>query len=242
MLCTSLNAQVDFNRQVRPVRAEHCLQCHGPDAGKRSAELRLDAEAEAKKSAIVFGAAADSELMYRIQSTDPETNMPPPATGRVLTAAPKEILRQWIQEGAKYSNRWAFQPIADFELLLNSLPASEADAMPIDRLVMDKLQKAGLRYSNPVNRTQFIRRATFDLSGLPPTWTEVEAFESDIARRSEERLIDGRMTSAGGVGGHYRSEDQHVAGPPRSDTPTRHRFDSPRRRRSVTWRSHVEYV
>lgn len=83
---------MDFNRQVRPVRTEHCLQCFGPDAEKRSADLRLDAEAEAKKFAIVFGLAADSELMHRIRSTDSETIMPPPATDRVLTAAPKEIL------------------------------------------------------------------------------------------------------------------------------------------------------
>lgn len=90
--------------------------------------------------------------------------------------------------------------------------------MPIDRFVMDKLQKAWLNYSKPVNRTQFIRRATFDLSGLPPTWTEVEAFESDIARRSEERLINRGMTSTGGVGGHDLSEAPHSACRRRSDT------------------------
>jgi len=195
MFCTSLNAQVDFNRHVRPILAEHCLQCHGPDAEKRSADLRLDVEAEAKKSAIIAGSVADSELLHRIQSTDPETVMPPPANGKVLTEAQKEILRQWIQEGAKYSNHWAFQPIEASEPLLKALPDSTADALPVDRFVMDKLQKAGLSYSKPVSRTQFIRRATFDLTGLPPTWAEVEAFENDTAKGSEERLIDRLLTS-----------------------------------------------
>lgn len=195
MVCVVANAQVDFNRQVRPILAEHCLHCHGPDAEKRSANLRLDVEAEAKKSVIVAGTAAESELIHRIQSTDPESVMPPPATGKVLTNAQKEILRQWIQEGAKYSDHWAFQPIAASEPLLNALPASEAGILPVDRFLMDKLQRAGLCYSKSVSRTQFIRRATFDLTGLPPTWAEVEAFEKDTAAGSEERLIDHLLES-----------------------------------------------
>ena len=191
----TLNAQVDFNHEVRPILAENCFQCHGPDAKKRSGDLRLDLEADAKKSAIVSGAAADSELVHRIQSTDPETVMPPPATGKVLTAAQKVILSQWIQEGAKYSNHWAFQPIANSQALLNALPPSEASVSPIDRFLLDKLKKAGLGYSRPVSRAQFIRRATFDLTGLPPTWAEVESFENDTAFGSEQALIDRLMES-----------------------------------------------
>ena len=193
--CTSLKGQVDFNRQVRPILSEHCFKCHGPDAKQRSADLRLDLEAEAKKSAIVAGAATDSELIHRIQSTDPESVMPPASTGRVLTEAQKEILRQWIQEGAKYSNHWAFQPIAASESLLNVLPPSETGTSPIDRFLLDKLHQAGLSYSRPVSRAQFIRRATFDLTGLPPTWAEVEAFENDTPVGSEERLIDRLLES-----------------------------------------------
>lgn len=193
--CQSLNAQVDFNRQVRPILSEHCLQCHGPDAEKRSAELRLDLEAEAKKSVIVAGAPADSELMHRILSTDPESVMPPASTGKVLTGAQTETLRQWIQEGAKYSNHWAFQPIAASDPVLNALPAFETGTSPIDRFLLDKLHKAGLSYSPPVSRTQFIRRATFDLTGLPPAWADVEQFENDTADGSEERLINRLLES-----------------------------------------------
>ena len=197
LLATSVNAsaQVDFNRQVRPILAEHCFQCHGPDGEKRSAELRLDVEADAKKSSIVAGSPGDSELVHRITSTDPDVVMPPRDTGKVLTEAQKEVLKQWIQEGAKYSSHWAFQPIASSDDLLKALPASNVDRSPVDRFLMQKLEQAGLTYAKPVSRAQFIRRATFDLTGLPPTWAEVEAFENDTAAGSEERLIDRLLTS-----------------------------------------------
>ncbi len=195
MLDTPVNAQIDFNRQVRPILSENCFHCHGPDANKRSADLRLDLEVEAKKAAVVAGAAADSELMHRIESTDPESVMPPTKTGKVLTKAQKNVLRQWIQEGAKYSNHWAFQPIAESNILLNALPASEAGTLPIDRFLLDKLNKAHLAYSRPVSRAQFIRRVTFDLTGLPPTWAEVEGFEKDTAKGSEERLVNRLLES-----------------------------------------------
>lgn len=193
--CVRANAQVDFNRQVRPILAEHCLQCHGPDAQNRSADLRLDLESEAKKSAIVSGDSANSLLIHRVFSTDSEMVMPPPETGKTLTDAQKEILKQWIQEGAKYSAHWAFQPVAASEPLLSRLPEFEPGTSPVDRFLLDKLQKAGLSYSKPVNRAQFIRRATFDLTGLPPTWAEIEAFENDTAEGNEERLIDRLLAS-----------------------------------------------
>ncbi len=189
------NAQVDFNRQVRPILAEHCFQCHGPDGEKRSADLRLDVEADAKKSSIVAGSPGDSELIHRISSTDPETVMPPKETGKILNDAQKQILKQWIQEGAKYSSHWAFQPIANSDDLIKALPTSNAGNSPVDRFLMHKLEQAGLTYSKPVSRAQFIRRATFDLTGLPPTWAEVEAFENDTTAGSEERLIDRLLES-----------------------------------------------
>ena len=189
------SAQVDFNRQVRPILAEHCFQCHGPDGEKRSADLRLDVEADAKKSSIVAGSPGDSELIHRISSTDPDAVMPPRETGKVLTEAQKEVLKQWIQEGAKYASHWAFQPIADSDDLLKSLPSSNVDRSPVDRFLTQKLDEAGLTYSQPVSRAQFIRRATFDLTGLPPTWAEVEAFENDTAAGSEQRLIDRLLES-----------------------------------------------
>src|SRR5579872_2065777 len=195
MFCTTLNAQVDFNRQVRPILSENCFQCHGPDAKQRRADLRLDLEAEAKKMAIVANAAEDSEFIQRIQSSEPESVMLPASTGKILTKAQKDVLRQWIQEGAKYSNHWSFQPIAESQSLLNALPELQTGTSPIDRFLLNKLNKARLSYSRPVSRAQFIRRATFDLTGLPPTWAEVEAFDNDMAEGSEERLINRLLES-----------------------------------------------
>ncbi len=193
--CTTLHAQIDFNRQVRPILAENCFQCHGPDAKRKGTELRLDLEVQAKKVAIVAGAAKDSELVHRIESTDPDSVMPPAATGKRLTPAQKEVLRQWIDEGAKYSGHWAFQPIAPSKPLLDALPPVTKSASPIDRFLLNALNKSHLSYSRPISRAQFIRRATFDLTGLPPTWTEVEEFEKDLAPGSDERLIDRLLES-----------------------------------------------
>ena len=191
-----VHGQVDFNQQVRPIFAEYCIHCHGPDASNRSADLRLDVEAEAKKSAIVSGAADKSELIQRIETGDPESVMPPPSTGKALTPREKEILRKWIDEGAKYSDHWAFQPIGRAEDLIAALPVDDVgNASPIDRFLEAKLKPAGLSFAPQVSRSQFIRRATFDLTGLPPTWAEVEAFVNDTTDGSVERLIDRLLES-----------------------------------------------
>ena len=196
MTSAALDAEVDFNRQVRPILTEYCFHCHGPDSTKRSADLRLDLESEAKKSAMVAGASADSELVHRINSLDPDAIMPPPATGKVLNETQKKILQKWIDEGAKYSGHWAFQGIGHSDKLLNALPKLDAsNALPIDRFLQQKLSSATLAYSGPVSPTQFIRRATFDLTGLPPTWEEVEAFVNDRSDQSTERLIDRLLES-----------------------------------------------
>jgi mono/diheme cytochrome c family protein len=196
VLPSSLYADVDFNRQIRPILAEYCFQCHGPDATQRGGDLRLDLEEAAKQSAIVEGKSVDSEMIQRIESSDADSVMPPPETGKTLTASEKALLRQWIDEGAKYSAHWAFEPIADSETLLATLPKSEAlQESVIDRFLLAKLLAAGLDYSREIDRTQFIRRATYDLTGLPPTWQEVEAFVKDESANSKEKLIDRLLDS-----------------------------------------------
>ncbi|MBL8813736.1 MAG: PSD1 domain-containing protein [Planctomycetaceae bacterium] len=198
LLCSAsvVNGQVDFNRQVRPILAEHCFACHGPDAKKRSGELRLDVEADAKIAAIVAGAPDKSPLVARINTSDHEAIMPPVSTGKTLSSEQKETLKQWIREGAKYSSHWAFQPIGKAEDMLKTLPASELpDARTVDRFLQHRLQEAGLSYSPEISRAQFIRRATFDLTGLPPTWAEVEAYVNDASPDSTEKLIDRLLES-----------------------------------------------
>ena len=192
---SSLLAEVDFNQRVRPILAEHCFQCHGPDSEHRSGDLRLDVESEAKKSAIVAGSAEKSQFIQRILSTDSDAVMPPIATGKVLTDNQKTILKKWIEEGARYEGHWAFAPIATSQSRLEKLPVASAGTMPVDRFLLARLDQAGLNYSAPINRSQFIRRATFDLTGLPPTWSEVDAFEKDLEPGSEERLLTRLMDS-----------------------------------------------
>jgi cytochrome c553 len=188
--------QIDFNRQVRPILAEYCMHCHGPDGSNRSAELRLDLEIEAKEHAIVAGAASESEMIRRIESADPDLVMPPPSTGKVLSVREREVLRKWIDEGAKYTDHWAFQPIRRSEELLATLSHEKDPTLaPIDRFLQVGLETQGLKYSPEISRTQFIRRATFDLTGLPPTWAEVEAFVNDHEAGSIERLIDRLLES-----------------------------------------------
>lgn len=195
-MSASLPAGIDFNRQIRPIFAEHCFQCHGPDSSQRGADLRLDLESEAKKSVIIAGSAVDSELIQRIHSTDPDTIMPPPSTGRTLTDDQKHILRQWIREGAEYSQHWAFQPIRRSEELLAALPEPDPGiTSPIDRFLLHRLNQSGLTYTQEISRARFIRRVTFDLIGLPPTWAEVEAFVNDTAEDAVEQLIDRLLDS-----------------------------------------------
>ena len=189
-LCPALRAEVDFNRQIRPILTEFCFHCHGPDANQRKADLRLDLEHEAKKSSIVSKNSPDSELIQRIQSTDVDSLMPPASTGKTLSKTQVDLLSQWIDEGAKYSDHWAFQPISQSSQLLSSLPKNDSISHPpIDRFLSEKLTESGLTYSKEVSRSQFIRRATFDITGLPPTWDEIVAFENDPEVDSVERLI-----------------------------------------------------
>lgn len=188
-------AQIDFNRQIRPILAEHCFHCHGPDSNQRAADLRLDVEAEAHRSAIQVNNADASELMVRIESQDPETIMPPPSLGKKLTAEQISLFRQWIDQGANYSKHWAFEPIRESRQLLEELPPVDSEISAIDRFLELKLQAADLTYSAEVSRESFIRRATFDLTGLPPTWSEVEAFVADDSPEYIKNLLDRLLAS-----------------------------------------------
>ncbi|MFN9348157.1 MAG: c-type cytochrome domain-containing protein, partial [Planctomycetota bacterium] len=166
--------QIDFNRQVRPILANHCLQCHGPDSNNRQADLRLDTQADATQSAIVAGKPHESPLIHRIESTDPDEVMPPGHLGKPLSADQITILKDWIAQGAKYSEHWAFEPIGDSTKLLQQVTDdSNQNELPIDRFIKQSLDKAGLKLSPELSKEQFIRRVSFDLTGLPPTSEEL---------------------------------------------------------------------
>src|SRR5690606_31436 len=179
-------SEVRFNEHIRPLLAENCLACHGPDESQRAADLRLDIEEGAKLSAIVPHAPDDSELILRATSDDPDLRMPPPDTGKQLSAEQIELLRRWIAEGARYEGHWAFEPIRMPELP----PPVEGAENEIDRFIMTALQEKGLSLAPRISREQWIRRATFDLIGLPPTWEEVEEFVNDTSPQAYEKVLD----------------------------------------------------
>ena len=199
-LAWAAEATVDFNREVRPILSDRCYGCHGPDADKgRKAGLRLDEFAGATKKlksgdiAIVPGDLEKSTMAHRILSTDPEEIMPPPELHRPLSAAEKDILRRWIKQGAKYDPHWAF--VSPSSHATPALADSSWAKDPLDAFIADKAAKAGLKPSVAADRTTLLRRASFALTGLPPTNAEVDAFLSDKSADAYEQRVDAMLAS-----------------------------------------------
>lgn len=184
--------ELSFNRDIRPILSDACFYCHGPDAAHREADLRLDVEALAKEAAIVPGDSAASELVARIVASDPDELMPPPESGKRLTGEQIQMLIRWVQQGAAYQPYWAYVPPRD-----HPIPAIDSDwpADAADRFILAALQSTDLTPSPPADPRTLIRRVTFDLSGLPPTPEEVEAFVRDPSPRAYQRVVDRLLAS-----------------------------------------------
>ncbi len=180
---TFADERIQFNRDIRPILAENCFLCHGPDASHRKADLRLDLrDAAITRQAIVVGDAAESELMRRILSDDPELLMPPADSHKALSSEQKALLARWITEGAEYQQHWSYEkPVRPM------VPATENG---VDYLVQSRLASIGLKPSPQADRRILIRRLYFDLLGLPPTPEDVLAFEQDSAPDAWEQLVD----------------------------------------------------
>ncbi len=189
---------VDFQRQVRPILSDNCFLCHGPDKGTRMANLRLDvhegALAQRKNgSAIVPGKPDESLLIKRIFSEDAGFRMPPSFSHKTLTAAQKDTLRRWIEQGAPWKEHWAFIPPAS-----PPVPAVTQGSWPknsIDKFILAKLEVNSLQPSPEADRRTLIRRVTLDLTGLPPSPTDVEKFVNDPAPDAYEALVDRLLAS-----------------------------------------------
>ncbi len=182
--------EVRFNEQVRPILAEYCLHCHGTDPDTREAGLRLDIKPVTEDHIIVPGKPDESELFLRLVS-DEDLKMPPADSGKTLNAKQIAILREWIQQGGEYEKHWSFESIRK-----PKLPAAQKLAKTeIDRFILAKLQKKSLTLSPAVSREQLIRRATFDLIGLPPTWKQVQAFVNDPSEDAFEKVVDRLLAS-----------------------------------------------
>jgi Protein of unknown function (DUF1553)/Protein of unknown function (DUF1549)/Concanavalin A-like lectin/glucanases superfamily/Planctomycete cytochrome C len=184
---------VRFNRDVLPILADNCFACHGPDAGKRKGKLRLDREVDARK-AVPPGKPESSELVRRITSADPDERMPPKDSGRQLTKAQTETLKRWVAEGAGWEKHWAFlTPVRPEPPIVQDAGWART---PIDRFVLARLEQAGLKPSAEADRTTLIRRMSLDLTGLPPTPAEVDAFVRDSGPNAVERLADRLLASS----------------------------------------------
>lgn len=184
---------LEYNRDIRPLLAHHCFACHGPDKGARKADLQLDArEAAVAAGAISETNPADSELLSRIFSDDPDVVMPPPDSKKPLSDEAKSMLKKWVLEGAKYEEHWAFvSPVRKRPKLKNKAWREG----PIDPYVMDRLLHEGLRPNSEADRRVLIRRVTFDLTGLPPSLEEIHAFLNDNSSDAYKKLVDRLMNN-----------------------------------------------
>ncbi len=192
--------KVRFNRDVRPILSDTCFHCHGPDEKERKGGLRLDLREEAMKpaksgaTAIVPGKPEQSEIITRVLSKDAEEVMPPNKLHKNLSPAQKEVLRKWVSEGAEYEGHWAFIKPVRIEPPLKA-------ANPIDGFLRARLANAGLRPSPAASKEALIRRVTLDLTGLPPSPAEVQAFLADTEPGAYERVVD-RLLASPAYGEH----------------------------------------
>ncbi|RPI89564.1 MAG: DUF1549 domain-containing protein, partial [Planctomycetaceae bacterium] len=184
--------KIDFARDIRPILSDNCFQCHGPDAAQRKTDLRLDTRDGLLSETdgtipVIPRNAGESELFTRLVSTDESQVMPPPKSGKKLTARQIELVRQWIDQGAEYGGHWAFtaprraEPpeVRSFAWVRN----------PVDRFVAARLEREGLQPAPEADRVTLIRRLSLDLIGLPPTTAEVDTFVFDKSPYAYENLV-----------------------------------------------------
>ena len=190
---------VDFNRDIRPLFSNICYECHGPDAKQRKTEWRLDtkegafSELDSGEKAIVPGHSGESELYRKISAADADERMPPADFAKQLKPAQVELIKRWIDQGGKWRGHWAFEkPIRPQPTAVKKVAAVQN---PIDQFVLARLEKEGLAPSPETDKTNLIRRVTFDLTGLPPTLAEVDAFLADKSPRAYETLVDQLLKS-----------------------------------------------
>jgi mono/diheme cytochrome c family protein len=197
---TQAEEKVNFNRDVRPIFSDTCFQCHGPDEKERKAGLRLDTRetavkpAESGEIAIVPGKPEASEIVRRLTTTDKDDLMPPAKLHKTITPAQIETIKKWIAQGAEYQGHWAFlnperaavPPVKDQAATVRN---------PIDAFILARLEKEGLRQAPEADKATLIRRASLDLTGIPPTPQEVAAFIADPAPNACEKVIDRLLAS-----------------------------------------------
>jgi mono/diheme cytochrome c family protein len=192
---TAIAAPVDFNRDIRPILATQCLACHGPDEKSRKADLRLDVRDFAVKSgALVPGKADASSLIQRITSKDADEVMPPAKSKKPpLNEAQIALVKQWIAEGANYSEHWSFTKLT--RPPVPNIQGTEGPLQPIDAFIRSRLKQEGVTLIAEADKATLIRRLSFDLTGLPPKPEDVKAFVENKSPDAYEKLVDRLLAS-----------------------------------------------
>ncbi len=195
--------KISFNDTIQPILSENCYACHGPDPGGRKAGLRLDRgefafaphqdSHEKFEPAIVPGNPDKSPLVRKIEAKNPKDRMPPPEAHKTLKPEEIALLREWVKQGAQYEELWSFLPPKHQEI--PSVKHGERVRNAIDNFVLARLEKEGLELSPEADRRALIRRVTYDLTGLPPTPDEVEAFVADSSSNAYEKVVDRLLAS-----------------------------------------------
>jgi hypothetical protein len=191
--------KVDFNYSIKPLLSDRCYACHGPDEKARKAKLRLDTQ-EGVFKGLEDGLAvvkpsdlAKSEMYRRITSDDPDEKMPPPKSNLTLSQDDIALVRRWIEQGAEWKRHWSFVPVSHVplpEVKNRQWPRNE-----IDRFVLARLEREGLQPSPEASPERLLRRVTFDLTGLPPTLAQMDAFLADSSAQAYERAVDRLLAS-----------------------------------------------
>ncbi|MFO1065224.1 MAG: PSD1 and planctomycete cytochrome C domain-containing protein [Pirellulales bacterium] len=189
----------DFARDVRPILSQYCFKCHGPDAKARQGGLKLDdresalAGGDSGKPAIAPKSTSTSELIARITTEDVDSVMPPPHTKQQLSDGQKEMLKRWINSGAVYADHWAFEPRT--RPVPPDVPAGFTAANAVDAFVQNNYSRLGLVANGPADPATWLRRVSLDLTGLPPSFEQVEAFKADRSPDAKQRVVDRLLAS-----------------------------------------------
>lgn len=177
---------VSFNEHIRPILSDRCFACHGPDAASRKADLRLDLE-DAARAVISVDDPANSHLLQRLTSADPDEVMPPPETKTSVTKEEVALLTRWIGQGAPWERHWAF-----ISPRKATIPEGEH---AIDHFIQARLEAEGMKPSKRASREHLLRRLSFDLTGLPPTLAEMEAFLAEDHETAWPKAIERLLES-----------------------------------------------
>lgn len=198
-LAAQTTERVDFTNEIRPLLSDHCFACHGPDDAHREGGFRLDDKESAfgvgdsGATLIVAGQPDQSLIIARILETDPNALMPPAEHNKPLTPEQIELLKRWISEGAEWSEHWSFQPVQ--KPTVPEVQPADWARDDLDRFVLERISFNGLHPNPPASKIDWLRRVTFDLTGLPPSLAEVQEFLADDSSDAYERVVDRLLAS-----------------------------------------------